>query len=160
VTILIQKSKNADTRTCDYSKVTKDELFHQSLKHIGDVSQALNYFKTRLETAASEHDRTKLTQIDQFHSDFKTGFDQHSWWDNHTKEERHHLSMPDGVRDDVDLIDVLEFIADGVMAGLARSGEYRKELVPDGLLGKAFDNTVQKLLSQVVIFPSETKEDE
>jgi len=32
------------------------------------------------------------------------------------------------------------------MAGLARSGKYRKEDLPEGLLQRAFDNTINKLI--------------
>jgi len=38
-----------------------------------------------------------------------------------------------------------------MMAGLARSGEYRKEELPDGLLQKAFDNTVDKLIKVIEV---------
>jgi len=37
------------------------------------------------------------------------------------------------------------------MAGLARSGTYRKEDLPDGLLQKAFDNTVDKLINIIKV---------
>jgi hypothetical protein len=37
------------------------------------------------------------------------------------------------------------------MAGLARSGEYRKEAIPDSLLRKAFDNTIELLLKNVKV---------
>jgi len=41
------------------------------------------------------------------------------------------------------------------MAGLARSGEYRKEPLPDGLLQKAFDNTVDKLINIIEVDDNE-----
>lgn len=37
------------------------------------------------------------------------------------------------------------------MAGLARSGEYKKEDAPNGLLEKAFDNTIQLFLDNIEI---------
>ena len=52
---------------------------------------------------------------------------------------------------DVNLIDVIEYIVDGAMAGMARSGKYRKEEIPKGLLEKAFNNTIELLLSEIVI---------
>ncbi len=61
--------------------------------------------------------------------------------------------MADGVRDDVNLIDVLDFIADCVMAGMARSGSvYPLKLSPE-LLETAFQNTVEMLKRQVVVVP-------
>lgn len=46
-------------------------------------------------------------------------------------------------------IDVLEHIVDGVMAGIGRSGEYRQDPPPVGLLEKAYANT-QKLIASMV----------
>lgn len=151
--IRIKKSSLADTRTCDWSKVTKDDLLFQSEQHIEDVTNGLRFFINKLSIAARYHDYTKLKSIDQFHDDFKNGFkDGHtSWWEMHQRIERHHLKDPKYVQDDINLIDILEMITDGVMAGMARSGEYRKEEIPETLLRKAFDNTISLLLSRVEI---------
>lgn len=149
--IHIQPSATADTRTCDFTKVSRDTLLASSVQHIGDVHQALGLFASELLRAAGRHDFDKLSDIDGFHRDFKTGFTQTEWWDRHRQLNRHHLLQPDGVRDDVNLIDVLDFIADCVMAGKARSGEvYPLNLSPD-LLERAFQNTVELLKRQVVV---------
>lgn len=58
-----------------------------------------------------------------------------------------HCKMPIYLCDDCEL----DMITDGVMAGLARSGEYRKEEIPNWLLKKAFDNTIELLLNNVEI---------
>ena len=59
--------------------------------------------------------------------------------------------MEDGIPADVNLIDVLDFIADCVMAGMARSGSvYPLKLSPE-LLERAFQNTVELLKAQVVV---------
>ena len=149
--IQIKKSKNADTRTCDWSKVTKDDLRKNSLQHIYDVMKGMLFFSKLIRDAGFKHDYTKIDQIDQFHKDFSHGFDKdhQTWWKNHQEEERHHLKDPDYVQNNVNLIDILEMITDGVMAGLARSGEYRPEEISDDLLRKAFDNTIQLLLDNV-----------
>src|SRR4051794_24741474 len=120
--IEIQKSETADTRTCDFANVSKETLLASSKQHIGDVRQALMFFVQKLHEAQNTHDCDKLTDIDGFHADFVTGFKQTGWWDRHRQLNRHHLNVADGVRDDVNLIDVLDFIADCVMAGMARSG--------------------------------------
>lgn len=120
--ITIGKSPTADTRTCDYANVSKEILLASSRQHINDVSTALYFFAGLLYHAASVHDHDKISAIDQFHADFITGFKEHSWWDNHRKVNRHHLLEADGVPPDVNLIDVLDLIADCVMAGMARSG--------------------------------------
>lgn len=149
--IEIDKSPTADTRTCDYANVTKETLKQSSHQHIGDVALALMFFQNRLTVAMQQHDPDKLTDIDGFHADFVTGFKEHSWWDRHRQLNRHHLNEADGVRDDVNLIDVLDFIADCVMAGMARSGSvYPLHLSPD-LLERAFQNTVELLKAQVKV---------
>ena len=149
--ITIQPSPTADTRTCDFANVTKDTLFASSKQHIFDVRHALDFFMARICEAGQQHDPDKLTDIDGFHRDFVTGFTQTGWWDRHRQLNRHHLNMADGVRDDVNLIDVLDFIADCVMAGMARSGSvYPLQLSPE-LLERAFQNTVELLKRQVVV---------
>jgi hypothetical protein len=149
--IQIKKSETADTRTCDFTKVSRETLLASSIQHVGDVHQALAFFSGELLRAAGRHDFDKLSDIDGFHRDFKTGFVQTEWWDRHRALNRHHLLQADGVRDDVNLIDVLDFIADCVMAGMARSGSvYPLNLSPE-LLEKAFQNTVTLLRSQVTV---------
>lgn len=149
--ILVEKSPVADTRTCDWSKVSKEELKEASLKHIGEVRAGLHFFKKKLTHAMVHHDYTKIDGIDQFHKDFQTGFKETSWWEMHQRDERHHLKDPKYVPKDVDLLDIIEMITDCVIAGMARSGEYRYEEIPDALLRKAFDNTVKLLLSNVEV---------
>jgi hypothetical protein len=149
--ITIQKSKTADTRSCDFSKVSKEQLFESSVQHINDVKKAMILFKDMLDEAAEKHDFDKLTDIDQFHEDFKTGFKQTIWWDNHRIVNRHHLLQDDGVPADVNLVDVMEMIVDCVMAGMGRTGEvYPLDIKPE-VLKKAFDNTVDMLKGQVVV---------
>ena len=149
--IEIHPSPTADTRTCDVSTVTREMLYRSSKQHIRDVQMALDFFGTELSEAANRHDFDKLTDIATFHADFVTKFEQTLWWDTHRRINRHHLTAADGVRDDVNLIDVLDFIADCVMAGMARSGSvYALHLSP-GLLELAFQNTVELLKKEIVV---------
>lgn len=149
--IQIKKSKTADTRSCDYTQVSKDTLQESSLQHIGDVVKALAFFSSKLTEAAGRHDFDKLTLIDWFHSDFKTGFKETGWWDNHRLINRHHIDKPDGIPDDVNLIDVLEYISDCVMAGMARTGNVYELKLSNELLQKAFQNTIELLKLQVKV---------
>lgn len=149
--IEIKKSETADTRTCDFANVTKKTLATSSRQHIADVVRALAFFQERLTIAAGEHDYDKLLELDWFHADFITGFKKTGWWDQHRQIHRHHLSSPDGVPPDVNLIDILEFIADCVMAGMARSGSVYPLKLPEGLLQRAFDNTVELLKQEVKV---------
>ena len=149
--ITIRKSQTADTRTCDVTKVERQQLLDSSRQHISDVAKAMAFLSSKLFAAAAEHDYDKLTDIDWFFSDFKTGFAQTGWWDNHRKIHRHHLAQADGVPDDVNLLDILEYISDCVMAGMARSGEVFPLVASDELLRRAFEKTVVLLKSQVEV---------
>lgn len=149
MSIDIPRSPTADTRTCDVSTVTKDCLYRSSHQHILDVRRGLLFFRYLLEDAAARHDFDKLSDIDSFHADFQTKFTSTEWWDRHRKINRHHLLQADGIPADVNLIDVLDMIADCTMAGMARSGSVYPLEVPNELLQAAFKNTCALLLSQV-----------
>lgn len=151
--IKIKKSQTADTRTCDWSKVTKEQLLESSKQHIEDVRQGIDFFRSHLEDIGTFHDYTKIQGIDQFYKDFQTGFKTQDWFKMHQETERHHLKDPKYVQKDVNLLDVLEMIVDGAMAGLARSGEYRKEdiLDLDQLLVRAYNNTINLLLDNIEV---------
>lgn len=151
--IKILPSTKADTRSCDFSKVSKLELFQASLQHIADVAQALAFFQAVLTAKAALHDYDKLSSLDWFHQDFITGFRSTCWWDNHRKIHRHHLDKPDGCPADVNLVDVLEHIADCVVAGMARTGHVYPLHLPDEILRRAFENTVALLKANVVVQP-------
>ena len=149
--ITVRKSPTADTRTCDWSKVTKEQLERSSSQHIQDVMRGLEFFADRLRIAALSHDSDKLSALDHFHADFQTGFKQTGWWDEHRRISRHHLNVADGVPHDVNLVDVIEHVVDCVMAGMARSGEVHPLVLRDGFLQRAFQNTVTLLMQNVQV---------
>ena len=154
IMICIKPSPTADTRTCDFANTSKETLLASSHQHIADVREGLRFFESMVRKAAENHDHDKITDIDGFHRDFVTGFTQTTWWDKHRVLNRHHLNIADGVRDDVNLIDVMDFIVDCVMAGMARSGAvYPLALSPE-LLEKAFQNTVELMKRNVLVVPS------
>ena len=149
--IRIEQSKTADTRSCDFKSVSKETLLASSYQHINDVRCALIFFQQQLDLAGERHDFDKISNIDGFHRDFLTGFAQTEWWDEHRKINRHHLLQADGVPADVNLIDVLDMIADCVMAGMARTGSvYPLNIDPDVLM-RAFKNTVDLLKANVEV---------
>lgn len=151
--IEITKSPTADTRTCNFESVTIDTLFASSKQHINDVQRGMCFFSNSLISAACNHDHDKVSPdgLAWFHRDFVTGFKQAGWWDNHRKISRHHLEKSDGVPDDVNLLDVLEYVSDCVMAGMARSGSVYELKLPDELLQRALKNTTEMLKAQVSI---------
>lgn len=149
--ITIKKSTTADTRTCDWSKVTKEQLKESSEQHIGDVKKGMDFFRMLIAARAVDHDIDKISDLDGFHADFKTGFKNTTWWDNHRKIARHHLLSEDGIPEDVNLIDVLDMITDCVMAGMGRAGSvYPLNIAPETLM-KAFQNTVERLKVEIVV---------
>ena len=89
--IVIRKSLTADTRSCDYSQVTKEQLLKSSFQHINDVRLGFWFIKELINIASKNHDEDKISGIDWFHNDFITGFKQTGWYDNHRKINRHHL---------------------------------------------------------------------
>ncbi len=149
--ITIKKSQTADTRTCDFANTSIETLMNSSDQHILDVQLGIEFFRRKLLLAAIGHDKDKITEIDWFHRDFITGFKETGWWDNHRKINRHHLEQADGVPDDVNLLDVLEYVADCVMAGMARSGSVRPCVLPDDVLQRALKNTVDLLSGNVKV---------
>jgi len=149
--IKIKKSKTADSRTCDFSNVTKETLLASSKQHIMDVGKGMSFFIDMMEDAVNKHDHDKFTGIDQFHSDFVGGWKDTSWFDNHLKVNRHHLLTPEGVPKDVNLIDVIEMVVDCVMAGMGRSGSVYDLDIKKEVLMKAFENTVKILKKEVVV---------
>ncbi len=120
--ITVTKNPHADTRSCDYTKVTPKQLEASSFQHIVEVRAGLGFFQQKLEEAGQAHDTDKLTDLEGFHHDFVTGMKQDSWLERHYQLNRHHLMKPQGTPVDVNLIDVLDFISDMVMARAGRGG--------------------------------------
>lgn len=147
--IKIGKSPTADSRTCDYTKVTKEQLIDSSENHIIDVEQGIRFFIKLLRKSAINHDFDKIENIDNFYHDFQNGFETKDWLYNHYKINRHHLNEKEGVPDDVNLVDVIEYITDCVMAGMARKGEVSDVVIDNDVLQKAFKNTVELLTNNV-----------
>ncbi len=147
--IKISKSPTADSRTCNYTKVEEEQLLDSSINHIVDVQQGLSFFAKLLRISGNNHDFDKLENINSFYHDFQNGFETKDWLKNHYKVNRHHLSEKEGVPDDVNLVDVIEYITDCVMAGMARKGEVSDVVIDNDVLQKAFKNTVKLLVNNV-----------
>lgn len=150
--ITVTKNPFADTRSCDYLSVTKEQLAAASAAHIEDIREALGFFIARLKIAAVIHDEDKLSDIDGFHANFLTGFSEQDWLQRHYVKNRHHLHAGGRVPDDVNLIDVLDFVADQVMSSAAR-GTFRPATLPNEVLQRAVENTVELLKAQIVVAP-------
>lgn len=132
--------------------MTEDELHYNVLMHQLNVRRCLNEFVEMMEDAITDHDHTKVNN--DFNSINKDFYDMivnknknNGWWKRHQESERHHLSDTRFVQDDVNLIDIIEMIADGFAAGVGRNGYYenRYKDVSKELLFKAFENTIKIL---------------
>lgn len=120
----------------------------ETLVHIGDVGRLMQFLGERLHLAAKMHDLDKVTERDEFFA-YITRSRETTWREDHLKRSRHHLAVIDGVPEDVNLIDVMEYITDCIASGLSRKGEvYDVELSP-AVLHLAFQNTVKLLLDNV-----------
>lgn len=149
--IKIRKTDKADTRFSVYSKTSKKELLENSKLHIEDLENTMKLLAYKIINQAKAHDRDKITRLDHFYECFKTGFSDDSWYENHKKASRHHLNDKNGVRDDVNLIDVLEMICDCITAGLARSGKVYEIEIDSKVLMKAFTNTCTLVINSVEV---------
>lgn len=149
--ITINRSLTSESRSNNFSSVDKETLKKCSSHHIIDVTNGLNFFRKKLASAGLYHDKDKISGIDLFYHDFKGGFKDKKWLENHYSVSRHHLNKDFGVPDDVNLLDVLEMVSDCVMAGLSRDGNVHPVKLSDSILRKALENTVKLLMSQIIV---------
>jgi len=152
--ITIYRNPNGDTRTAS-KDITFEEFQEANTSHINDVRNAMDYISDMVLSAGEFHDCTKKTQEKMFYRDFKntleTGasFTDGEWYQLHITAERHHID--NHCPEDVNLIDILEMIADRVCAGKARSGQVYDINLPNEVLQRAVKNTTQMLIDKVEV---------
>lgn len=123
--------------------------------HIDNVEEVMREIANLVKKAGELHDCTKKSQERMFYRDFvntqENGADFVSgeWYQLHVNAERHHLLS--NCPEDVNLIDVLEMIADCTCAGLARSGEIRDLEINSEILDRAVKNTTELIKSMVEV---------
>ena len=151
---IIRRNTNGDSRVA--TKVpTFSEFKDSNFEHRGNVRDMMFNFAEEIKWQGKNHDWTKVEEPYQsmFYRDMcdtiegRMKFEDGEWNKLHYATERHHLLR--NVPDDVNLIDVIEMIADCVCAGMARSGEVRPLEIDESILTKAIDNTV-KLMAEYV----------
>lgn len=156
--ILVYKNPNGDTRTAG-KDVTFEQFQKANESHIQDVYTIMDTLALMVATAGWNHDYTKKYEEEQFYKDFMstinngTNFIESDWYKHHITEERHHLFSR--CPDDVNLVDVLEMIADCVCAGLARSGEIRDLEIDSDILNRAVRNTVKMIVDWIEVVEEE-----
>lgn len=152
--IEIQRNPNGDTRTAPKG-ISFDDFQNANDMHIDDVKSVMWELAKMVDNAGENHDCTKKSQERMFYRDFintqENGADfvNGEWYQLHIKAERHHLFS--NCPDDVNLVDVLEMIADCTCAGLARSGEIRDLEIDSEILDRAVKNTVELIKSMIVV---------
>jgi hypothetical protein len=87
-----------------------------------------------------------LITLDEYQKYVNSGF-KTVWFAGHIAANRHHLK--NYVHDDVNLIDVMDMIADCVSVGVVRSGKFYDVEIDKDTLMLAFNNTVKLLISSV-----------
>ena len=152
--IKITKNPNGDTRTAPKG-ITFEQFQEANDMHIDNVADVMWELANLIEKTGELHDCTKKSQERMFYRDFvntqENGADFVSgeWYQLHVNAERHHLLS--NCPEDVNLIDVLEMIADCTCAGLARSGEIRDLEINSEILERAVKNTAELIKSMVEV---------
>lgn len=152
--IKIKKNPNGDTRTAPKG-ITFEKFQEANDMHIDDVKEVMYALAKLVNRAGDFHDCTKKSQERMFYRNFVDAQENHKnfvsleWYKLHLAAERHHLLS--NCPDDVNLIDVLEMIADCTCAGLTRSGEIRGLEINSDILEKAVKNTAELIRSMVVV---------
>lgn len=152
--IEIKKNPNGDTRTAPKG-IAFEQFQEANDMHIDDVGKVMHALSRFVDMAGRSHDFTKKSRERMFYRDFVNtqengeDFVNGEWYQLHVKAERHHLLS--NCPDDVNLIDVLEMIADCTCAGLARSGEIRDLEIDNDILNRAAKNTAELIKNMVTV---------
>lgn len=152
-TFVITVTPWADTRYCDFANATSPDVTKSRVDHAHGVRTVIRFLNDVLEQQANIHDADVFDSFDLFFEEFKGGFKQHKWFDQHRLITRHHLDFEDAVPDDVNLLDVLEYIADKTASSAARHPNHRIMCpsLSDELLERAFQNTVQLIKDNLTV---------
>lgn len=146
--------KDGDSRVAE--RVPNISQFEYANKrHVMEVADMLYSIAEEIIDRGKTHDHTKLKDPYKtiFYGDLcetikgNMSFEEGDWSKLHYEKERHHLNR--NCPDDVNLIDVVEMIADCVCAGMARSGEVYPITIPVDVLKRAIDNTVKMCIEAV-----------
>ena len=150
--IIIEKNPNGDTRTAP-NGITFEQFQKANDMHREDVRKVMSFLAYRISRTGMKHDYTKKSDEELFYNDFLStmnsgaDFTKCEWYQMHINSERHHLYSR--CPDDVNLIDVIEMIADCVCAGMARSGYVRDLEISSDILERAVKNTVELIVKEI-----------
>lgn len=152
--VIIKPSNNADSRTADKDRnISFEEFITSTEMHRDDVRRTMDSFAQDIIQRGKDHDWTKIARSMEFYTQFTkakeegTNFKDSDWYKYHTTEERHHLNTR--VPEDVNLIDIIEYLCDCICAGYARSGNVYHIDITNDTLRKAYENT-QDMIEKAV----------
>lgn len=158
--IIVEQTPHIDSEK--YSgELTKEKLLDDNEKHIAAVCQSLNFIIEQIQNRSEKHDYTKIKYIDQLYKDSLTvqknpeiDFKSLKWYNLHCKLERHHIK--NDTLNNINLIDVIELVADVVVSGIARSGKIKEEYldINPKLLQEAVYNTAELIEENITFQPT------
>jgi hypothetical protein len=150
--IIIKKNPNGDSRTAQ-KEVSFEDFQKANDMHRSDVKAVMNNLALLIRVRGFIHDYTKKSNEKLFYDNFisaknnGTDFAEDEWYQLHVNTERHHLLTK--CPEDVNLIDVLEMLADWTCAGLSRSGKVSDLKINPDILEKAVQNTVKLIADKI-----------
>ena len=150
--ITIKETRQCDTRAKGFNaeELTEEIVEKETKDHIAAVRKTMAFLAEAMLEQSKEHDHTKLGKhLSAFTKELANNFETEEWYKMHCETERHHLLKH--VPKDVNLIDVLEMVADGVCAGLARNGSCYDIEIPEEVLLKAVKNTQELLIKNIKV---------
>lgn len=130
--------------------ITEQMVEKETKDHIAAVRKTIAFLAEMLLEQSKEHDYTKLGKhLPNFTKEIASDFKSEEWFKMHCETERHHLLQY--VPKDVNLLDVLEMVSDGVCAGLARNGSCYDIEIPEEVLKQAVKNTQELLIKNIKV---------
>ena len=148
--IVLKDTSKGDSRTSGGSP-SLDDVLTATRIHQVEVDETMTFLADELKFMGRMHDWTKTENFEKEYGwlvtkDIKDGdFLASDWWWKHLTLERHHVK--DYAHLDVNLLDVLEFIVDRVVAEKGRAGRINMNYLDlDPLvLVRAYYNTIKLL---------------
>lgn len=161
--IKLENTRNADSRTAD-ADFTMDDLKVATEQHIKEVGMCMDFFANKIHKAGLVHDWSKRQNFEEEYGPLcmrgvvDDEFKADPWYKKHIYEERHHIN--EDFKPDVNLIDVLEKIADTVSAGRGRAGHLTSAYmdIDPKLLYLAYWNTIKLLDDNVEVEDEEYRD--
>lgn len=150
----ITRNPDSDTRTAS-RYVTFDKFQRANRLHREEVKSVIQELGDKLIDIGVEHDYTKLQYEEEYFRDFKdtlengSDFTKGEWYQMHIHKEKHHPTAY--CHDDINLLHIIEFISDVLVATAARKGEAEMVELPPEILQKAYENTITLIKGMIFV---------